>query len=147
MIVENIKFFTKKVTCAIGDGGNDVGMIQMSDVGIGIVGKEGKQAALAADFSIHKFRYLDKLLLWHGRLSYKRSALLGQFIIHRGMLIALICAIFISIFYFVSFNIFNSKLTLGYSTIFTLLPVFTLIFDQDVDVNTALKYPPLYKTL
>ena len=77
MVVEAIKLYTKKITCSIGDGGNDVGMIQMADVGIGIVGKEGKQAALAADFSINKFCYLDKLLLWHGRLSYKRSALLG----------------------------------------------------------------------
>ena len=77
MVVEAIKLYTKKITCSVGDGGNDVGMIQMADVGIGIVGKEGKQAALAADFSINKFCYLDKLLLWHGRLSYKRSALLG----------------------------------------------------------------------
>lgn len=52
-------------------------MIQMADVGIGIVGKEGKQAALAADYSVLKFSYLNRLILWHGRLSYKRSALLG----------------------------------------------------------------------
>jgi phospholipid-translocating ATPase len=46
-------------------------------VGIGIEGKEGKQAALASDFSILKFKYLNMLLLWHGRLSYKRSAMLA----------------------------------------------------------------------
>lgn len=61
----------------MGDGGNDVGMIQSADCGIGIVGKEGKQAALAADFSINKFKYLNRLLLWHGRNSYKRSATLS----------------------------------------------------------------------
>jgi phospholipid-translocating ATPase len=50
-----------------------VGMIQSAgeiiykDVGIGLVGKEGKQAALASDFSILKFKHLNKLLLWHGR--------------------------------------------------------------------------------
>lgn len=49
----------------------------MADVGIGLVGKEGMQAALAADFSIEKFKYLSRLLLWHGRLSYKRSAVLS----------------------------------------------------------------------
>ena len=57
---------------------------QAADVGIGIVGKEGKQASMAADFSINKFCFLSHLLLWHGRNSYKRSANLSQFVIHRG---------------------------------------------------------------
>lgn len=83
-IVKLIKQFKKARTAAIGDGGNDVSMIQAADVGIGIVGKEGKQASLAADFSINQFSYVSRLLLWHGRNSYKRSARLGQFIIHRG---------------------------------------------------------------
>ena len=51
----------------LGDGGNDVSMIQAADAGVGIVGKEGKQAALAADFSINQFNYLGRLLLVHGR--------------------------------------------------------------------------------
>ena len=46
----------------VGDGGNDVSMIQAADVGIGIVGKEGKQASLAADFSINQFSYVSRLL-------------------------------------------------------------------------------------
>ena len=64
-------------TASIGDGGNDVAMIQEADVGIGIVGKEGKQASLAADFSITQFKHLRELVLWYGRLSYKRSASLA----------------------------------------------------------------------
>jgi phospholipid-translocating ATPase len=52
-------------------------MILEANCGVGIVGKEGKQASLAADFSIDEFKYLRKLMLWHGRLSYKRSAMLG----------------------------------------------------------------------
>lgn len=68
--------------------------------GVGIVGKEGKQASLAADFSINQFSYLTKLLLWHGRNSYKRSAKLSQFVIHRGLIIAVIQAVFSSIFFF-----------------------------------------------
>jgi phospholipid-translocating ATPase len=76
-VAECIKKYTKKITACIGDGGNDVGMIQQADVGIGIEGKEGKQAALASDFSILKFKCLAELLLWHGRLSYKRSACLS----------------------------------------------------------------------
>lgn len=68
--------------------------------GIGIVGKEGKQASLAADFSINQFSYLSKLLLWHGRNSYKRSAKLSQFVIHRGLIIAVIQAVFSGLFFF-----------------------------------------------
>lgn len=87
-MTELLKKYSGLVVATIGDGGNDVGMIQSADVGIGIEGKEGKQAALASDFSVLKFNALNILLLWHGRLSYKRSALLSQFIIHRGLLIA-----------------------------------------------------------
>lgn len=64
-----IKESTKKRVAAIGDGGNDVSMIQAAHVGIGIVGKEGQQASLAADVSVLQFRYLTRLLLWHGRNS------------------------------------------------------------------------------
>lgn len=112
-------------------------MIQSADVGIGIVGKEGMQAALAADFSIEKFKYLSRLLLWHGRLSYKRSAVLSQFVIHRGLIISLIQMIFIVCFYFVPIPIYNGFLMLGYSTIFTMFPVFSLIFDEDIDETTS----------
>jgi len=59
----------KITSLAIGDGGNDVAMIQESHVGIGLFGKEGKQAALSSDFSITEFKHLKNLLFWHGRLA------------------------------------------------------------------------------
>ncbi|CAF2089937.1 unnamed protein product, partial [Rotaria magnacalcarata] len=72
------KYRNRKVrVCAIGDGGNDVSMIQSAYVGIGIVGKKGKQASLAAAFSINQFSYLTRLLFVHGRDSYKRTASLS----------------------------------------------------------------------
>ncbi|KAK2560742.1 putative phospholipid-transporting ATPase IIB [Acropora cervicornis] len=80
-IVNLLKKHTGKRTCAIGDGGNDVSMIQAADAGVGIEGKEGRQASLAADFSIKQFRYLGRLLMWHGRNSYKRSAALDNYLI------------------------------------------------------------------
>jgi len=122
-------------------------MIQAADIGVGIEGKEGKQAALAADYSILKFKYLNRLLLWHGRLSYKRSASLANFVIHRGLIISIIQAIFSIVFYGLSIPIYTGLLSLGYSTIFTMFPVFCLIFDEDVNIEIALKFPPLYKTL
>ena len=89
-----IREHTRKRICCIGDGGNDVSMIQAADVGVGIVGKEGRQASLAADFSIEQFCHLTKLLVWHGRNSYKRSAKLAQFVIHRGLIMAVCQAVY-----------------------------------------------------
>ena len=147
LIVRGMKTHTSMRTAAIGDGGNDVGMIQEAHLGIGIVGKEGKQASLAADFSILEFRSVKLLLLWHGRLSYKRSAVLAQFVIHRGLIISIIQIIFSFMFYFTSIQIYNGYLMLGYSTIYTTLPVFSIVFDEDVDLGSVIKFPVLYKIL
>jgi len=94
-----------------------------------------------------EFGYLRNLILWHGRLSYKRSAVLSQFVIHRGLIISVIQGIFIILFYFVAIPIYNGFLMLGYATIYTSLPVFSLVFDSDTNVDSVLKFPPLYKSL
>jgi phospholipid-translocating ATPase len=122
-------------------------MIQVADVGLGIVGKEGMQASLAADFSVLKFKNLTHLILWHGRHSYKRSAILAQFVFHRGLIISIIQAVFSIIFYFVAVPIYNGFLMMGYSTIYTNLPVLALILDEDVDLKAVMKFPPLYKSM
>ena len=82
-------------------------MIQAADIGVGIVGKEGKQAALASDFSILKFKDVAMLLLWHGRLSYTRTSVMSQFVMHRGLIIAIIQMIFSLIFYSVAIPVYN----------------------------------------
>jgi phospholipid-translocating ATPase len=142
--------YTKKRVCCIGDGGNDVSMIQAADVGalshshrrvhsnthapasgVGIVGKEGKQASLAADFSVTQFSHLTKLLLWHGRNSYRRSAKLAQFVIHRGLIISVMQAVFSSIFYFAPIALYQGWLMVGYATLYTMAPVFSLVLDRD----------------
>lgn len=61
-------------TLAIGDGANDVSMIQMADVGIGISGQEGMQAVMASDFTLARFYMLHRLLLVHGHWCYDRLA-------------------------------------------------------------------------
>ncbi|CAE6365942.1 unnamed protein product [Rhizoctonia solani] len=142
-----IRRYTRKRVCCIGDGGNDVSMIQASDVGVGIVGKEGKQASLAADFSVTQFSYLTKLLVWHGRNSYKRSAKLAQFVIHRGLIISVMQAVFSAIFYFAPIALYQGWLMVGYATVYTMAPVFSLVLDRDVSEDLALLYPELYKEL
>ncbi|RIA93847.1 hypothetical protein C1645_761428 [Glomus cerebriforme] len=146
-ITRLIKKYSKKRVCCIGDGGNDVSMIQAADVGVGIVGKEGKQASLAADFSVTQFSFLTKLLLWHGRNSYKRSAKLAQFVIHRGLIISVIQAVFSAIFYFAPIALYQGILIVGYSTVYTMAPVFSLVLDKDVRESIALQFPELYKEL
>ncbi|XP_046386255.1 probable phospholipid-transporting ATPase IIB isoform X3 [Ischnura elegans] len=132
---------------AVGDGGNDVSMIQAADAGIGIAGSEGRQASLAADFSVTQFRYLARLMLVHGRRSYKRSASLGQFVIHRGLVISTMQAVFSSVFYFSSVALYQGFLMVGYATLYTMFPVFSLVLDKDVSGKIALTYPELYKEL
>ncbi|XP_042317348.1 probable phospholipid-transporting ATPase IIB isoform X3 [Sceloporus undulatus] len=146
-IVKLLQHHTGKRTCAIGDGGNDVSMIQAADCGIGIEGKEGKQASLAADFSITQFKHIGRLLMVHGRNSYKRSASLGQFVMHRGLIISTMQAVFSSVFYFASVPLYQGFLMVGYATIYTMFPVFSLVLDQDVKPEMALLYPELYKDL
>merc|ERR1711988_2088112 len=142
-----IRKFVGGRCCAIGDGGNDVSMILSANVGVGIVGKEGKQASLAADFSITHFCHLKRLLLWHGRNSYLRSARLSQFVIHRGLIISIIQSIFSAIFYFVALPIFQGWLMIGYSTYYTMMPVFSLCLDEELPEKTVFLYPELYQSL
>lgn len=85
-------------TLAIGDGGNDVRMIQQADIGVGISGREGLQAARAADYSIGKFRFLKRLILVHGRYSYNRTAFLSQYSFYKSLVICFIQIFFL--FYF-----------------------------------------------
>ena len=147
LIIKNIKKFTVCRTAAVGDGGNDVAMIQEADVGIGIVGKEGLQASLASDFSIKEFKSLNILILWWGRIAYKNTSTMANFIVHRGLIIAF-CQFFFSLmFYFNAVPLYNGFLTFGFSTVFTSLPIISILLDQDVDKRNVINFPNLYKIL
>ena len=89
------------MTLAIGDGANDVGMIQRAEVGVGISGKEGLQAANAADFSIAQFRFLRRLLLVHGRWDYCRMTKVVLYSFYKNIVITL------SLFYYNSLAAFS----------------------------------------
>ena len=147
IIVHTIKNYTDARTASVGDGGNDVAMIQEADVGIGIEGKEGLQASLAADYSIKEFKSLNKLLLWFGRIAYKNTSMMSKFIIHRGLIVSFNQFIFSCIFYFNPVALYTGFLNFGYSTIFTSLPCICVLLDQDVNENNVLNFPTLYKLL
>ncbi len=146
-MVRLLQEFNGKRVAAIGDGGNDVSMIQQAQAGIGIPGKEGMQASLAADFSVTSFSHLTRLLLWHGRNSYKRSARLAQFVIHRGLIISIIQTVYCALFFYAAISVYSGWILVGYATLFTMFPVFSLVLDEDVNEHAADTYPELYKDL
>lgn len=76
----------EKTTLAIGDGANDVAMILKAHVGVGILGKEGQQAARSADYSIGQFKYLKSLLFFHGREAYRRNSYLILYTFYKNFL-------------------------------------------------------------
>lgn len=133
------------VTLAIGDGANDVGMIQAASVGVGISGKEGLQAARSADFSIGQFKFLQKLLLVHGAWAYYRIAKASIFVIYRNILV--ISCLFWYSFYnkFTGWNPFEYWMLACFNFVFT-LPVQTAlaITDKYVNADSLMKYPVLY---
>ncbi|EDO05959.2 phospholipid-translocating P-type ATPase flippase family protein [Babesia bovis T2Bo] len=146
-LVRLIKEHTGKRTCAIGDGDNDVPMITEADVGIGIVGKEGLQASLSADYSIHRFHYIKRIILWHGRNSYKSSASLTHFIIHRGMIIAVMQGLFSAMYFYMPLAFFQGWLQIGFSTYYTMLPLYSLVLDYEMEESVVFLFPELYQTL
>lgn len=73
-IVTLVKDGTGAMTLAIGDGANDVSMIQAADIGVGVSGEEGLQAVNSSDYAIGQFRYLCRLLFVHGHWSYARNS-------------------------------------------------------------------------
>ena len=86
-IVKIVKEELKMHTLAIGDGANDVSMIQTADVGIGISGQEGMQAVMASDFAISRFKYLERLLLVHGHWNYDRLARMVLYFFYKNAVI------------------------------------------------------------
>lgn len=143
-VVKTVRSHSSVVTCAVGDGGNDVSMIQAASIGIGIVGREGKQASLAADVSINTFAHLQRLLLWHGSNYYKHSSRLAQFVMHRGVIMTVTQAIYSLLFNFVPAPLYNDWLMMGFATFFTMFPVFSLIFDEFIESTTVMAFPELY---
>ncbi|GKU93088.1 hypothetical protein SLEP1_g6716 [Rubroshorea leprosula] len=130
-------------TLAIGDGGNDVRMIQQADIGVGISGREGLQAARAADYSIGKFRFLKRLILVHGRYSYNRTAFLSQYSFYKSLLICFIQIFFSFISGVSGTSLFNSVSLMAYNVFYTSIPVLVSVLDKDLNEETVMQHPQI----
>lgn len=113
----------KPITAAIGDGANDVSMIQEAHVGLGIVGKEGRQAARCADYAFANFSMVKKILLVHGHYFSNRLALLVLYFFYKN-LVFMACQFFFQIdSLFSSQSLYDSLFLTLYNVVYTALPV------------------------
>nr|GMD60502.1 phospholipid-transporting ATPase 2-like [Ipomoea batatas]GMD63754.1 phospholipid-transporting ATPase 2-like [Ipomoea batatas] len=118
-------------------------MIQHADVGVGISGREGLQAARAADYSIAKFRFLRRLILVHGRYSYNRTAFLSQYAIYKSLLICFIQIFFSFISGVAGTSLFNSFSLMAYNVFYTSVPVIVSVLDKDLSERTIMHHPQI----
>ncbi|KTW27924.1 uncharacterized protein T551_02891 [Pneumocystis jirovecii RU7] len=146
LVVTLIKKHLKATLLAIGDGSNDISMIQAANVGIGISGTEGLQAARSADIAIGQFRYLKKLLLVHGAWSYQRLSKLILYSFYKNI------SLHMTQFWYAFNNgfsgqvIFESWTISFYNVFFTFLPPIAIgVFDQFLSARLLNRYPQLYK--
>eukprot|EP00252_Welwitschia_mirabilis_P021857 TRINITY_DN5723_c0_g3_i2.p1 TRINITY_DN5723_c0_g3~~TRINITY_DN5723_c0_g3_i2.p1 ORF type:complete len:905 (+),score=144.08 TRINITY_DN5723_c0_g3_i2:375-2717(+) len=141
-----VKEGTGKTTLAIGDGANDVGMLQEADIGVGISGVEGMQAVMASDFAIAQFRFLERLLLVHGHWCYRRITTMVCYFFYKNITFGL------TVFYYEIYASFSAQTAYNdwysslFNVVFTSLPVLALgTFEQDIPARLCLKYPQLYQ--
>ncbi|CAF0853814.1 unnamed protein product [Adineta steineri] len=144
-IVELIRKNDKVITLAIGDGANDVSMIQKAHIGIGISGQEGRQAVLASDYSIGQFRFLERLLFVHGRWSYIRISKFLRYFFYKNFAFTF-CQFWFAFYCgFSAQTIFDSFFVTLYNIFFTTFPVVTLgVHDQDISASHSISRPHLY---
>ena len=144
-MVSLIKTSNNAITLAIGDGANDVGMITTANVGIGIQGIEGTQAARASDYVITEFQFLKKLLLFHGREAYRRNSFVICYNFYKNV-------VFVSPMYFLGFlNIFSGQTLYDpwihqfYNMIYAAVPpVWYGVYDLEYESETLMNNPKYY---
>ncbi|XP_053678428.1 phospholipid-transporting ATPase IF [Anopheles nili] len=134
------------VTAAIGDGANDVSMIQEAHVGLGIVGREGRQAARCADYAFAKFCMLRKLLLVHGHYFSTRLAVLVLYFFYKNLVFMGVQLYFQIHSLFSNQSVYDSLFLTLYNVVYTAIPVLVLaLTEKPYQEQTLLKNPALYQ--
>ncbi|KAM7393155.1 hypothetical protein PAMA_008010 [Pampus argenteus] len=144
-VVQLVKKYKQAVTLAIGDGANDVSMIKTAHIGVGISGQEGMQAVLSSDFSFAQFRYLQRLLLVHGRWSYLRMCKFLRYFFYKNFTFTFVHFWYAFFCGFSAQTVYDEWFITLYNLIYTALPVLGMsLFDQDVNDRWSFQYPQLY---
>lgn len=133
------------ITLAIGDGANDVSMIQGAHVGVGIRGKEGNQAVQASDVALSQFRFLVPLLLCHGRRAYRRVALYLCYYIYKHIVLATADMIWAHQDRFRGRIAYPEWLSSAFPAVLSALPIIVVVgVDSDLPDDVACRSPELY---
>jgi magnesium-transporting ATPase (P-type) len=127
------------VVCAIGDGGNDVSMIRVANIGIGLSGKEGAQASLAADFALPNFNALNSLLDV-GKLAFARVFFIACYCFYKSFVLALLQALFGFLSLFSGVSLFSTLQLMLYNVLFTSLPVVLRVFDPSPPPTRSFRF-------
>lgn len=146
-VVKLVRKYEHSNTLAIGDGGNDVSMIQEAHIGVGIKGKEGTQAARAADYAMAEFQHLRRLLACHGRFSYIRTAGVINLSFYKNLFFSL-TQIYFQFFCFASGTTLHDQwIVTAWNSLLTLFPPFFYgIFERDLEEATVLRFPSVYQS-
>ncbi|XP_059845434.1 phospholipid-transporting ATPase ID-like [Hypanus sabinus] len=145
-VVELVKKYKEAITLAIGDGANDVSMIKAAHIGVGISGEEGTQAVLSSDFSFAQFRYLQRLLLVHGRWSYLRMCRFLRYFFYKNFAFTLVHFWYGFFCGFSAQTVYDEWFITLYNLVYTSLPILGLsLFDQDFNDRWSMAYPQLYE--
>ena len=127
---------SRKSTLAIGDGANDINMINIANVGVGIAGNEGAQAANSADYAISEFKDLYKLLFVHGRRNFLRTTKFINLFMYKNFLFTLCQFWFSTISLFSGQTVFDDGYVLLFNSVFCFVPLFLMgLIDKEVDVD------------
>eukprot|EP00063_Salmo_salar_P091673 XP_014066508.1 PREDICTED: probable phospholipid-transporting ATPase VD isoform X3 [Salmo salar] len=146
-VVQLVRDQLRVMTLAIGDGANDVSMIQVADVGIGISGQEGMQAVMSSDFAISRFKHLRKLLLVHGHWCYTRLANMILYFFYKNVMYVNLLFWYQFFCGFSGSVMTNSWVLIFFNLLFTSAPPLLYgILDKDVSAETLIKFPELYKS-
>ncbi|KAK3020773.1 hypothetical protein RJ639_045845 [Escallonia herrerae] len=146
LVTRLVKLGTGKTTLAIGDGANDVGMLQEADIGVGISGVEGMQAVMSSDIAIAQFRFLERLLLVHGHWCYRRISSMICYFFYKNVAFGFTVFLYEAYASFSGQPAYNDWFLSLYNVFFTSLPVIAMgVFDQDVSARFCLKFPLLYQ--
>ncbi|KAG2706783.1 hypothetical protein I3760_05G118400 [Carya illinoinensis] len=146
LVTRLVKSGTGRTTLAIGDGANDVGMLQEADIGVGISGVEGMQAVMSSDVAIAQFCYLERLLLVHGHWCYRRISSMICYFFYKNITFGFTLFLYEAYASFSGQPAYNDWFLSLYNVFFSSIPVVAMgIFAQDVSSRYCLKFPLLYQ--